>query len=170
MSNELRERNSSLPVLATALCSVLLLVAISLPYLVVATDFYYYEIYGSMGMESISLYRLARQTLAEGTPQFTYVLCAYAAFSALALLMSILKKPVGILIFDVLAMAVAVLTHVAYASSRPVRNEYYSFGFGDKVIFIAGAALFICAIWLLVVKAKAKKARKHMESQPAENT
>lgn len=149
---------SPLPVLATILCSALLLVAISMPYLVITFDFY--EFYGSLGMESISLYRLARQTWAEGTPQFTYVLCAYAAFSALALLMSVLKKPVGVLIFDALAMAFATLTHVAYASSGAVRNEYYVFGFGDKLIFIAGIVLFVCAIWLLVVKVKIKKARK----------
>lgn len=148
---------SPLPVLSTILCSVLLLVSIFLPYIVAVGDVS--ELYENMGMGNMSLYNMARQEL-ESTPEFAIMLGIYAAFSALALLFSVLKKPVGILISEVPAMAMAVMFHLIYSTNTVVRRGLMAMGIGDKLIFIAGIALFVCAIWLLVVKVKVKKARK----------
>lgn len=170
MAKEPREQRNPqimLPMLATVLCGVLLLVAIFLPYLVPMENLN--ELYEGIGMEENSLYNLARQTWEEGEPEFTYVLVIYAVFSALALLLAALKKPIGVMIFDILAMAPAVLTHAVYASNRMVRNGYFAFAIGDRLIFIAGVCLFASAIWLLIAKRKIKKARKNKDWQPTED-
>lgn len=150
---------SPMPVLATILCSVLLLVSIFLPYIVAVGDVG--ELYENMGMSgNMSLYNMARQEMEYNAPEFAIMLGIYAAFSALALLFSVLKKPVGILISEVPAMGLAVMFHLIYSTNTVVRRGLMAMGIGDKLIFIAGVALFVCAIWLLVVKVKIKKARK----------
>ncbi len=94
---------------------------------------------------------------------YTGIVAAIGLFSLLALLFSIFKKPIPIMIFDVFAFIIFQIQSWDYTDRGIIGNSHYTFGTAYYVFYIASVFLFIGAIWLLVseivIKRKITKAQ-----------
>ena len=86
-----------------------------------------------------------------------------ALFTVLSLLFSLLKKPLPTLIFAVLNFAVFSVLKWDLTDRRVIPSGLYNWGFSCYYLYIGSVLLFAGAIWLLVVKRKAKKKLKEQE-------
>ena len=79
-------------------------------------------------------------------------------FSLLTALFAVLKLPVVTIVFDVLSFGAFLLQKVDYEMRGIVPNERVEYGAAHSLFLIAAVILLGGAIWLIVAKAKAKKA------------
>ena len=89
-----------------------------------------------------------------------------AVLGALALLFAILKKPVGIIIFDILYVIPAIVFSTAFKKGDMVNEDMYRTGMGQVCIYLFAALLLIAAIVLIVFKSQAKKEANKIEEVP----
>ena len=82
---------------------------------------------------------------------------AFAFFAVMTFLFSILKKPIAIIIFDVLAMLDFLIIRFDYSSRGVVPSQSYNWGFANYIIFIFGLLVLAGAIVMLVGKRKKKE-------------
>lgn len=81
----------------------------------------------------------------------------YAAFAALMLLFSAIKKPAGIIVFDIFFIGVAMLYHFDFASRNLMQSGSYRWGMAHFLIYILAALLFVGAIVMIVFKKQERK-------------
>lgn len=79
------------------------------------------------------------------------------AFTMLILLLGFKKKPVGIMIFDVLLLGAYSFENFVHVQLEVVPYNY-TWSLAYYLFFVAIAVVFVGAIWLIVDKAKSKKA------------
>lgn len=82
---------------------------------------------------------------------------AFAFFAVMTFLFSILKKPIAIIIFDVLTMLDFLIIRFDYSSRGVVPSRSYNWGFANYIIIIFGLLVLAGAIVMLVEKRKKKK-------------
>lgn len=146
------KKNTKTPMLAALLCVLLLIGSIFLPYMTVEEDFK--ELAEAMEQDySLSLYDFAVTYLEQNETAFPTVLGILVGLIVLTALFAIFRKPVLMMLFDVLTAGLAVLIHMIFADS----NRYYSMSIADPLIFAACAGLLICSIWMLCAKIKTRK-------------
>ncbi|MBR7061975.1 MAG: hypothetical protein IKI42_02980 [Clostridia bacterium] len=81
-----------------------------------------------------------------------------AAFAALTLLFSALKKPVAIIVFDVLFFALTLFNNSDYTSRRVIsENSSYQWGIAHTLFFVLTAIILAGAIAMIVFKMQEKK-------------
>lgn len=78
-------------------------------------------------------------------------------FSVLAVLFSILKKPIAVIIFDVLAYLVFCIQNWDYTDRGVVPSSGYDWGAGYYIFHAAAVITFVGAVWMLVNKIRMKK-------------
>lgn len=90
---------------------------------------------------------------------FFYVFIAgfVALFSLLCLIAALTKKPILLIILDILLFLALAVQCWDYADRGVIPSRSYDWGFGFYVSFICVGLIFIFAIWLLVAKIKNKK-------------
>ncbi len=162
-------------VLITIVAAVLLLVLLFLPY-VSAEEDYAEELeeiedlyideeneitYGSV--IDLSLYEYSKLSLFEDSmwdffDGVAWVTLAFAVLAFLTLLCAMGKKPVGTIIFNLLAFAVFVFEDMAFDESVIDENRHYGWGFAHYLIYVALVAVIAGAVWMMVDKRKARKA------------
>ena len=81
-------------------------------------------------------------------------------FSLLAVLFSAVKKPIAIIIFDVLAFAVFCIQNLDFTERGVIPSSSYDWGIGYYVFFGAAAVALIGAVWMLVKKIIIKRQLK----------
>ena len=74
--------------------------------------------------------------------------------------MSLLKKAIGIIIFDFLALGIFLLMHFDYADRGVLPTNSYGWGMANYLTYIVGIVVAIGAVWLFVEKRKIKKLEK----------
>lgn len=79
-------------------------------------------------------------------------------FSVLAALFALLKLPVVTIVFDALSFGGFLLQKVDYKMRGIVPNERVEYGAAHSLFLIAAVILLAGAVWMIVAKAKAKKA------------
>ena len=79
------------------------------------------------------------------------------AFTLLILLLGFKKKPVGIMIFDILLLGVYSFENFVHTQLEVV-PDCYTWSLAYYLFFAAIAAVFVGAVWLIVDKARHKKA------------
>lgn len=84
------------------------------------------------------------------------VICIFGLFSVLAVLFSLLKKAIPIIVFDVLALADFILIRWDFSDRGVLPNFNYDWGVAQIICYIAFALTMVGAIWLLVEKIKIK--------------
>ena len=90
---------------------------------------------------------------------FNVIVIVFASLSALTALFVILKKPIAVMIFELIAFgSFTVLNMATKADFFGV--DKYAWGIGYYAIVIAFAVVFASAIWMLVKKITAKKELK----------
>lgn len=72
----------------------------------------------------------------------------------------VVKKTIGIIIFDFLALAIFWLIHFDYADRGVLPNNSYEWGIANYLTYIVGIVVAIGAVWLFVEKRKIKKLEK----------
>lgn len=88
------------------------------------------------------------------------IICIFAGLTVFTLLMSLLKKPIGIIIFDLLAIGVFKIIHYDFEDRGVIPNGSYDWGIASYLTYIVGIIIIAGAVWLFIEKRKAKKVAK----------
>lgn len=90
---------------------------------------------------------------------FFYVFIAgfVALFSLLCLIAALTKKPILLIILDILLILALAVQCWDYADRGVIPSRSYDWGFGFYVSFVCVGLIFIFAIWLFAAKIKNKK-------------
>lgn len=87
------------------------------------------------------------------------IVMVFGGFLALTALFVILKKPIAVIIFDLLTYGVFSFLS-AYMKEDFIDPDKYAWGIGYHIIQVAIAVVFVAAIWMLVKKIIAKRELK----------
>ncbi len=87
------------------------------------------------------------------------IISVFGGFLALAALFTFLKKPVAIMIFDLLTCGAFLFLNAAMKEDF-IDPDKYAWGIGYYAIIISGIAIFSGSIWMLVKKILTKRALK----------
>lgn len=173
----------TIPFLMTFIGSVLLLAMILLPYASAKDDYkeqlksdpenyFVSEIKmtnaSAVNISLLEYGRIYAETARQGVYREVSIICMvlialFAFFSLLTVLMSLLKKATGTMIFDLLALAVFWLIHFDYADRGVLPNDSYGWGIANYFTYIAGIAVAIGAVWLFLEKKKVKQLAKNQQ-------
>lgn len=89
------------------------------------------------------------------------IVMIFGGFLALTALFVILKKPIAVIIFNLLTYGVFAFLS-AYMKEDFIDSDKYAWGIGYAIIQVAVAVVFVAAIWMLVKKIIAKRELKAM--------
>ena len=81
-------------------------------------------------------------------------------FSLLSVLFSVLKKPIAVAIFSLLAFGVFCIQNFDYTDRGVIPSSTYEWGAAYYVFYIAFVVALVGAIWMLVSKIIQKKQQK----------
>ena len=87
------------------------------------------------------------------------IVMVFGGFLALTALFVILKKPIAVMIFDLLSYGVFAFLR-AYMKEDFIDPDKYAWGIGYAIIQVAVAVVLAAAIWMLVKKIVVKKELK----------
>ena len=150
-----------IPMLTALLCVVLLVSCIFLPYVTAEPE--YVELLEAMEQDtSVSLYDFGQIYLEENETALMKVVAILGVFCVMSALCALFRTPILVMVFDILATAVFVLNYLIYSDS--IRG--YVLGIASWLSFVAGAGLFVSAIWMLVAINKTKKNAQTRTSVP----
>lgn len=168
----------SIPVIVGIVCAALMVAALFLPYATATSDgAAYLENHSGQSvmqgfdltaeqMANMSLVDFARAYLALAEHSYQQLSGIYmglvVAMAAAALFMALCfakRRPIGVLVFDVLAFGIFSLQNADYASRGVVPSANYDWGIAYYLVFAVLAVAVLAAIWLLVEKKRAKEAR-----------
>lgn len=110
-------------------------------------------------VEYASMYSNLSQQLFGSTSVGTFYVVLVAligGFSLLAALFAFLKKPIAVIVFDVLAFGVFCMHNWDYTDRGVIPSRSYDWGLGYYVFYVAAFAVLVGAIWLLVNKIRNK--------------
>ena len=166
MKNRIK-KNTKTPMLAALLCVVLLIVSIFLPYMTAEAE--YRELVAAMEQDtSLSLMDFAKIYKEQNEDYLVKILGILAGLGLLSALFAVCRKPILVMLTDILTTAWAVMIRMVFSGSA----YGYEFGIGSAMIFVACAGVMVSAIWMLVAKIKTKKAAKRAQRKrlAAENS
>ena len=110
----------------------------------------------------ISLLEFIKIDAAAGTSQGAtlvnmIVIIAYGVFAVLTLLFSILRKPIAIIIFDIISLVVMLILKFDFEDRGVVPSNLYDLGIAQIICFIGIAIAAVGAVIMLVTKIIDKK-------------
>lgn len=166
--------------LAIALCGVILLImAFFLPYaasnaeygewLSSNADGMYAEEIGmtngdAIGISPFELFRMYIHGASNysGNMQTISIICVVVigligGFTILCTLFAALRKPIPLIVFDILTFVVFLLMNFDFEDRGVVPNSNYDWGIAYYLYFIGISVTFVGAVWLLIAKIKEKK-------------
>ncbi|MDE5576066.1 MAG: hypothetical protein K2J11_01590 [Oscillospiraceae bacterium] len=105
-----------------------------------------------------------------GSNQTISVICIVmigliAGFTLLCTLFAALRKPIPLIVFDILTLAVLLLMNYDFESRGVISNGRYDWGIASYLYFIGFTVTFVGAVWLLIIKIKAKKSSKMTQEE-----
>ncbi len=97
-----------------------------------------------------------------GSNQMISIICIVmigliAVFTLLCALFAVLRKPIPLIVFDILTFAVLLLMNFDFEDRGVISNSRYNWGAAKYFYFIGIAITIVGAVWLLITKIKAKK-------------
>lgn len=168
------------PVIITIIGALLMLLMLLLPYASATEDYeerlmkYEDEMYvEEIGMKNadavdISLFEFGRM-YAEAARQGLHkemsivgivIISIFAGCALLTLLMTLIRKPIGIIIFDLLTMGAFKIICFDFEDRGVIPSTSFDWGIVCYLVYVIGVIIFASAIWLFVEKRKAKKLAK----------
>lgn len=78
----------------------------------------------------------------------------FTVFAFLAMLMAIVKKPIGVIVFDILTMVVFGIIHYDFADRGVIPSRLYDWGIVNYLTYLLGGIVIVGAIWMFVKKRK----------------
>ena len=85
------------------------------------------------------------------------VILIFGVFVLLTILMSILKKPIATIVFDVLAIIAFTVIHFDFSDRGIIPSSKYDWGIANYLTYILGVIVLAGAVWQFIEKRKAKK-------------
>ncbi len=77
-------------------------------------------------------------------------------FSLLNVIFSVVKKPVAVIVFDILSLVIFLITDLNIRGNMAFSKTYYSHSFAYYIFYLSALIVFVGAIGLLKEKRKAK--------------
>lgn len=74
----------------------------------------------------------------------------------LALLFGVLKKPVAVIVFDVLILLAFLMQNFDFSDRGVVPSDNYSWGIGYYLLFLGVIATFVGAVWFAVIRRRTR--------------
>ncbi|GAB5081769.1 hypothetical protein Osc1_09420 [Hominimerdicola sp. 21CYCFAH17_S] len=91
------------------------------------------------------------------------VIIAFALFSVLTLLFSVIKKPIAILIFNIISFAIMQFIRFDFEDRGVIPSSSYNWGIASIICYIGITISVIGAVLLLIAKIKSKRSIKASE-------
>lgn len=88
------------------------------------------------------------------------IISIFAGMSVFMLITSLCKKPIGIIIFDLLALGAFKITCFDFEDRGVIPSSSYDWGIVSWLVYVIGVIVFAGAVWLFIEKRKAKKLAK----------
>lgn len=89
---------------------------------------------------------------------FTVVLIvAFGVLALLTVIFAAIRKPIGVLITDVLSLGVSWLNRTDFSDRGVLPSNTYDWGIASTLVYIIGVVIIAGAIWLIVEKNIQKK-------------
>lgn len=85
------------------------------------------------------------------------MIALFALVSLLCVFLSLCKRPVGIIVFNLLAMVLLWLNHFDFEDRGVLPNSRYDWGAANYITYVLGVIILVGAIWLLREKKKEKR-------------
>ena len=168
------------PVMITIIGAILLLLMLLLPYASATEDYeerllkYADETYmEEIGMKNsdavdISLIEFGRiyaEAAKQGLHKETSIACIvliiiFTGCAVLTLVMSLVKKPIGIIIFDLMTMGAFGIICFDFKDRGVIPSSSYDWGLVYYLVYGIGVIILASAIWLYTEKRKAKELAK----------
>ena len=165
------------PALITLVCTIAMLIMIFLPFtsatnkyekkLMEHEDKMYVEEINMTYKDAvdISLFEYIRvfvEAINQGIREETAIaslipIVLFIVFAVITLLLSIFRKPIGIMVLDILMMGVFRLVCFDFEDRGVVPSSSYDWGIAMYLVYVIGVMIFAGAIWLLIAKKKSKK-------------
>ena len=172
---------TSPPVIAILVGAVLLLVSFFLPFASASAE--YRQVLDSSGQsgyeefgmtpgdtKDISLFEFARMYLTASSSDQSalqvmraeliiclVIMLLIAVFSLLVLLFAILRHPIPVIVFALLAIAMFMALRWDFKDRGILPDDNYSYGVANYMYFVSVIVLLAGSIWLIVSRRKAKR-------------
>lgn len=179
----MKNKNLLYPVLTTVFGALLLLITLFLPFasaneshkerLMSYPDAIYSEEAGMTNKDAVDIslvefIKIDSAAVETGLSEKTaianmVVIIAFAVFVVLTLLFSILKKPIPILIFDIISFAAMQLIKFDFEDRGAVPSSSYDWGIAHIICYIGIVIAAVGAVLLLIAKIKNKRSAKTSE-------
>ena len=104
------------------------------------------------------VYRLVDKTLATIV---TVTISAAGILSIVVLLLTLAKKPIGILIFNALTLGSYYLTVLDFKMRGVMPNKNYNWGISYYLYFCCTGVICVAAVWMLIKKIQIKHKKKN---------
>lgn len=165
------------PVLITIIGAILMLLMLLLPY-ASATDDYeerlmkyedemYVEEIGMTNADAVNIsllefVRMYSEAASQGMHKEIsiadiVIISIFAGCAILTLLMTLIKKPIGIIIFDLLTMGAFKIICFDFEDRGVIPSSSFDWGMVYYLVYVIGVIIITGAIWLFIEKRKAKK-------------
>ncbi len=87
---------------------------------------------------------------------YVIFVAAIGGFSLLCVLFALLKKPIPIIIFDILSFAAFMIQRWDYVDRRVIPSSKYDWGIGYYLFIVAAILAFALSIVMIIIKKKIK--------------
>jgi len=179
MDKQTLNKHLKLPFIVTLAGILILVIALFLPYMTAVGDMaeYIEEHPDRVEIESldltasdlasipmISVSQLCTGAYGEDEGMLANVIVAvFGGFLVLTALFTILKKPIAVMIFDLLTYGSVAFLNFMMKEDNFIGADKYAWGIGHYITLIAIAIVFAGAVWVLVKKIITKK---QLKAQP----
>ena len=175
---EKNKQLSTIAAVATIVAAVLLVAAFFLPYAAGTQEFRdglssmslnpYSETLGMSNQDlvDISLFEYVRIYSSSGelgmreafSMLYTVLTAAAGVLGVLTLLFALLRKPIPVVVFSVLTVALSLLLNWDFEDRGVIPSPSYDWGVARWVYLAAGTAAVALAIWQIVLRRQSKRA------------
>lgn len=106
---------------------------------------------------------IARVVIIDSAIVCVVIIALFIVFAVLTVLFSSLKRPIPIIVFDILSFGVFYLIKWDFEDRGALPNRNYDWGIASVFCYIGIVIAFAGAVWLLVMQIKSKKEIKTVE-------
>ena len=165
------------PFLITVVAAILMLMMVFLPYasanseykeiLIKDSDAMYVREIGMTNSEAINISLLefvkiyletAKQDIQkEASIACIVIIVIFTVFALLTVFLSLIKKPIGIIVSDILALIAFKIIHFDFEDRGVIPSSSYNWGITNYLTYIIGIITIIGAVWMFIEKKKNKE-------------
>jgi hypothetical protein len=174
------EKNLIIPFILATLSSLLMIITLFLPFSTATDDLKAeinqnpdYVFYEDVDLEArdmvnrsmvdyAKVYSTLSNRLFAGNEGNIYIIivAAIGIFALIGLICAIFKKAIPTIVFTILSFLVFAFLSFDFYHRGEIPNENYNWGLGYYIFYVATILAIIGAVWMLIVKHKAKNENK----------